>query len=137
MNKLQKHYCGCFRARYTSVETTTRSGVLQPPVLRKMEWTRDIIFRFIELYRAHPLLWDPRNEHHKMKNKKSDAWTEISNCLNVEKVEVMRKMETLVGQFRQEIKKFPQVSLCSSHKITYDIFHKTFSQFSYHLFQRC
>ena len=70
---------------YTSMETTTRSGVLQPPVLRKMEWTRDIIFRFIELYRAHPLLWDPRNEHHKMKNKNSDAWTEISNCLNVEK----------------------------------------------------
>ena len=64
-----------------SFKSSPTASVLILLVFRKMEWTRDIIFRLIELYRAHPFLWDPRNEHHKLKNKKWDAWTEISNHL--------------------------------------------------------
>ena len=64
-----------------SFKRSPTASVLILLVFRKMEWTRDIIFRLIELYRAHPFLWDPRNEHHKLKNKKWDAWTEISNHL--------------------------------------------------------
>lgn len=37
--------------------------------------------------------------------KRSDAWYEIANILNVEKNEVEKKIKNLITQFRRELKK--------------------------------
>lgn len=59
----------------------------------------------IDTYLSSPILWDPSNPDHKNRNKKLDTWKNISDDLNVDRLEVMKKVETLTGQFRREVKK--------------------------------
>lgn len=73
-----------------------------------MEWPRDLVLQLIELYRDNPVLWDPRNPNYKDRTKKSDAWKAISSKLNVDRIHVEKKIDTLTGQLRRELKKMKQ-----------------------------
>lgn len=37
----------------------------------KMSWSNEVTFEFIDLYRNEPVIWNPRHEFHKDKNKVS------------------------------------------------------------------
>ena len=52
-----------------------------------------------------------------MRNKKNDAWKAISEDLDIDKVDVMKKVDTLIGQFRREIKKMVCKSGSGSEEI--------------------
>lgn len=47
-------------------------------VVREMEWSEDQQFDLIREVRARPVIWDPRNQLKKKKNKKDDAFKEIA-----------------------------------------------------------
>lgn len=51
------------------------------------------------------MLWDTTSSNYKNKFKKNDAWSEISNILNIEKSEVEKKMKNCICQFYRECKK--------------------------------
>lgn len=82
-----------------------------------MEWPRDLVLRLIDLYHANPTLWDPTNPNYKDRNKKNDAWKAISTEISVDRVDVVKKIETLVGQFRREVKKMKTKSGAGSDEV--------------------
>jgi hypothetical protein len=57
-----------------------------------MEWSRESISTLIEMYKRLPVLWNVKCEDYKNRNKKHDAWQDISEALNIERVEVEKKI---------------------------------------------
>ncbi|XP_076061989.1 uncharacterized protein LOC143037517 [Oratosquilla oratoria] len=70
-----------------------------------MEWTRDQTLMLIDLYHLHPILWDPLHPEYTNKLKKTDAWKIISDEMQIDRADVEKKMKTLIGQLRREVKK--------------------------------
>lgn len=70
-----------------------------------MELTKEKICQLIDLYYERPILWDQTQSNYKNKYKKNDAWSEISEVMGVEKVEIEKKMKNLIGQFYRECKR--------------------------------
>ncbi|CAH1978382.1 unnamed protein product [Acanthoscelides obtectus] len=69
--------------------------------------TRDFTREFIELYRAHPCLWQTKAKEYLDKNKKNAAYTLLVEKLqsiqpNATKQSVITKINTLRGGFRRE-----------------------------------
>ena len=67
------------------------------------------MLRLIDVYHANPILWDP--------TKKCDTWKAIGAELNVDRLEVMKKIDTLTGQFRREVKKMKPKSGIGSDEV--------------------
>ncbi|CAG9574109.1 unnamed protein product [Danaus chrysippus] len=67
-----------------------------------MDWTNDVVLRFLELYQMHPCIWDPRNVAHKNKTKVDDAWCVIKKELGFPGTikELKRKRESLMSAYR-------------------------------------
>ena len=72
----------------TSVCTTT------PMIISHVLW-------LIDVYRANPMLCDPTNPNYKDLNQKCDTWKAIGAELNVDRLKVMKKIDTQTGQCRQ------------------------------------
>ena len=70
-----------------------------------MELTIKQLIILIELYEAHPALWDPKDTSYKIKVKKVDTWKSILAALSIEQAGVEKKMKTLIGQFHRELEK--------------------------------
>ncbi|KAJ0173650.1 hypothetical protein K1T71_010799 [Dendrolimus kikuchii] len=68
-------------------------------------WSHDKIMQLIELFQSRPLLWDSSTDEYKDKNKKNDAWEEISQTLNVSRKDVETKVHVLRSQFAREKKR--------------------------------
>ena len=84
-----------------------------------MEWTREKTLELIECYRSHTLLWQPTHMMYKNRIKRSDAWLDIGNILNVHQNEAEKKVKNLVAQFRRELKKCREKKSGSSCADTY------------------
>ncbi|XP_048006247.1 uncharacterized protein LOC125241694 [Leguminivora glycinivorella] len=70
-----------------------------------MAWTSSEVLQFIENYRNEPVIWNPKNVHHKNKNKVNDAWSRIAENMHVPISELKRKKESLMTSFRIHNKK--------------------------------
>ncbi|XP_047503412.1 uncharacterized protein LOC125048665 [Pieris napi] len=68
-------------------------------------WSNDKIMQLIELFQSKPLLWDCSIKQYKDRNKKNDAFEEISQVLNIPKKDVETKIHVLRTQFTREKKK--------------------------------
>ncbi|CAG4990254.1 unnamed protein product [Colias eurytheme] len=68
-------------------------------------WSNDKIMQLIELFQSKPLLWDSSIKEYKGRNKKNDAFEEISQALNIPKKNVETKIHVLRTQFTREKKK--------------------------------
>ena len=68
-------------------------------------WSNDKIMQLIELFQSKPLLWDSSIKEYKDRNKKNDAFEEISQALNIPKKDVETKIHVLRTQFTREKKK--------------------------------
>lgn len=75
-------------------------------------WTNELVLKFIELYQAEPLLWNPRNSQHKNRNAVIDAWQRIQVGLNCQFAiaELKRKRESLMSTYRLHSRKIKESS---------------------------
>ncbi|CAG4950316.1 unnamed protein product [Parnassius apollo] len=48
-----------------------------------MNWDKETVVRFLELYQMNPCIWDPGNEGHKNRQRVNDAWNTIKDNLGV------------------------------------------------------
>lgn len=67
-----------------------------------MEWSQDSCIKLIEVYKAHPVLWNPSDLNYFKKNFKSDAWAEISSKVGVQENECRDKIVSLLSSYRRE-----------------------------------
>ncbi|XP_072948616.1 uncharacterized protein [Epargyreus clarus] len=68
----------------------------------KVEWTNELTLQFLDLYRSHPCIWDPKNDGHKNKSRLNTAWMDIKNQLGgvFTVQELKRKKESLMAAYR-------------------------------------
>ena len=52
-----------------------------------MDWTKDKTLELIECYQSHTFLWQQKHMKYKNRIKRSDAWLDIANVLNVDRKE--------------------------------------------------
>lgn len=53
----------------------------------------------INLYKWHPILWDPSDPKYKLSKLKIDYWLEIANEMGKDVISVKKKMESLPFSF--------------------------------------
>lgn len=92
------------------MQTTSCWEPLEGSGCAGMEWTRELVLRLIDAYHSYPMLWDPTDPDYKNRREKYDAWKNISEELNVDRAEVIKKVEILTTQFRREVKKMKRKS---------------------------
>jgi len=67
-----------------------------------MEWTDEVCLHLIHLYKLRLILWDPHDPQYKLGKKKIDFWTEITQILQLDVIEVRKKMDSLLASFQRE-----------------------------------
>ncbi|RZF48460.1 hypothetical protein LSTR_LSTR009144 [Laodelphax striatellus] len=88
-----------------------------------MEWSKENILEFIDLYKETTVLWDPRDPFHYNKVKKNEAWEDIAREIGRSADECRRKMEYLLAALRREKMKIKSSLLKGKdHKITWFAF---------------
>lgn len=68
-----------------------------------MEWTNEVIFKFLDLYESEPVIWNPRNVYHKDRSYVHDAWIRVQAQMSVEcsLKELKWKKENLMSTYRK------------------------------------
>ncbi|EDW01923.1 uncharacterized protein LOC6560039 [Drosophila grimshawi] len=74
--------------------------------LRGTIWTREKIYRLIELYRASDCLWNHYSELYKNKDCRNKAIDHICSTLGITKLDYGKKVHNLRNQFNSELKKY-------------------------------
>lgn len=76
-----------------------------------MEWTREVLSEFIELYRERPCLWKIKDADYVNKNLKREAYENLitflksKNYKNITIKDVKTKIQNIRNAFRRECKK--------------------------------
>nr|CAH7723793.1 unnamed protein product [Callosobruchus chinensis] len=65
-------------------------------------WTNEKCLILIGLYESDIVLWDPKYEQYFSRQKKEDAWRDISISMEIDVEEIKKKMTSLLGSFRRE-----------------------------------
>ncbi|ALC42640.1 CG10904 [Drosophila busckii] len=87
----------------TSPSTTKKRG---HPRHKSTMWTREKIFKLIELYRKSDCLWNHYSKLYKNKECRTKAIEHICSSLNITKNDYGKKVHNLRNQFNSELKKF-------------------------------
>ncbi|EDW71373.1 uncharacterized protein [Drosophila virilis] len=69
-------------------------------------WTREKIYKLIELYRASECLWNHYSELYKNKSCRNKAINRICTALEISKIDYGKKVHNLRNQFNSELKKY-------------------------------
>ncbi|KAH8261661.1 hypothetical protein KR044_013014 [Drosophila immigrans] len=69
-------------------------------------WTREKIYKLIELYRASDCLWNHYSELYKNKDSRTKAIDHICSSLGITKYDYGKKVHNLRNQFNSELKKY-------------------------------
>ncbi|XP_023171838.2 uncharacterized protein LOC111600108 [Drosophila hydei] len=69
-------------------------------------WTREKIYKLIELYRASDCLWNHYSELYKNKDCRNKAIDRICKTLEITKIDYGKKVHNLRNQFNSELKKY-------------------------------
>jgi len=67
----------------------------------KTMWNEERVKELIDLYRQYNLLWDSRHPDFKNRAKKNEAIKEMGCLLNCESLEVERKIQVILAQYRR------------------------------------
>lgn len=67
-----------------------------------IEWNRRQVQQVAELYREKRELWDIKDDHYHIKNKKNDAWQWIAEGMGCNVDEVKKKITSLLSSYRRE-----------------------------------
>ncbi|KAL7633564.1 UNVERIFIED_CONTAM: hypothetical protein RMT77_016097 [Armadillidium vulgare] len=65
-------------------------------------WAEESSLYLIEVYKSHPMLWDPKDPNYYRKSVKEDAWREISDLLGQSEDKCRNKMLSLLSSYRRE-----------------------------------
>lgn len=76
------------------------------------KWTEDKTIRLIRLFRAKPLLWDPKHKLRYKKTAKPAMWNAISAKLKMSPEECKDKIVNLMSGFRREKAKLLRALTC-------------------------
>lgn len=74
-------------------------------------WSRDLITDFINLYKSYPCLWKIKSEAYKNRNLRDEAYNKMTEFCrlrgfpNANRDFVVKKIQSLRGSFRKELKK--------------------------------
>lgn len=84
-----------------------RRSILQ---VTAMEWTREILTDFIEIYRSHSCLWQVKTKEYTNKNLKNRAYDDLVNYCkahfpNADRGFVTKKIQNIRAAFRKEANK--------------------------------
>ncbi|CAH2088732.1 unnamed protein product [Euphydryas editha] len=73
-----------------------------------MNWDKETVIRFLELYQMNPCIWDPQNEGHKNRQRVKDAWNTIKDNMGVpcSLQDLKKKKESLMSAYRGYKTKF-------------------------------
>ncbi|XP_022186586.2 uncharacterized protein LOC111045461 [Nilaparvata lugens] len=92
-------------------------------VIGGMEWSKENILEFIDLYKETTVLWDPKDPFHYNKVKKNEAWEDIAREIGRSAEECRKKMEYLLAALRREKMKIKSSLVKGKdHKITWFAF---------------
>lgn len=71
------------------------------------EWSNDLVFEFLELYAAEPVLYDPKHPYHKNKKMINNAWDRIQQGFGVAMPvsELKKKKDSLMASFRYQMRR--------------------------------
>ncbi|XP_076766448.1 uncharacterized protein LOC143433171 [Xylocopa sonorina] len=81
-----------------------------------MEWSKDMGYTLVRLYRNKEIIWNPQNPEYHQKDKRNDAWQELATELSavikkpVSALECKRKMDAILSSFRREKGKVKRLS---------------------------
>lgn len=70
--------------------------------LQDKKWDKLKIIKFIKLYEENTLLWDTNDINYRHKIKKAEAIQKIAKILDSNYEEIMKKLNTLLTQYRRE-----------------------------------
>lgn len=65
------------------------------------EWNKANLIRFIEKIRETPVIWNPKEEDYKCKDKRLDSFNSVAEDFGIPRDEVERKWRVLQTQFRR------------------------------------
>lgn len=84
----------------SSISSRTQIGT---PSVR---WENDLIINMIELHQTQECLWNPSDKRFNCRRSKDIAWRNIAEILEIDVLEVKRKMKNVIGQYFREKKKY-------------------------------
>lgn len=67
-----------------------------------MEWDHESTLSFIDKYKKHCILWDPKDPHYYNKLKKQDAWETLAQEVGMPWEGCKKKMNNLLAALRRE-----------------------------------
>ncbi|XP_011552565.3 uncharacterized protein LOC105384090 [Plutella xylostella] len=72
-----------------------------------MNMSNDVVMEFLTLYRAEPILWDPKHPLHRNRSEVSDGWLRIQNAISINCTvsDLKKKKESLMTSFRMHTNK--------------------------------
>lgn len=82
----------------------------------KQLWSIEKTISLIQAYEMHPLLWNPRDKLYKNKYKRNDAITEIASLVECSVLEVKKKLESVLSQYRREKKNVTKSGMATSDR---------------------
>ncbi|CAH1967380.1 unnamed protein product [Acanthoscelides obtectus] len=60
-------------------------------------WTNEKVVEFLQLYQAHPIIWNAPRKDHKNRNLQADAWRNIQqNMKMIYSIEELKKKPKLL-----------------------------------------
>lgn len=82
----------------------------------KQLWSIEKTVSLIQAYEMHPLLWNPREKLYKNKYKRNDAITDIASHVGCSVLEVKKKLESVLAQYRREKKNVTKSGMATSDR---------------------
>lgn len=94
-----------------------------------MAWSNETVLTFLELYRSHPCIWDPKDVAYKDKTQHKKAWIDIKNKLGGQcsVKELKRKKDSLMATYRTYRTKIKKLELSG----TTNLYMPTWFAYSY------
>lgn len=81
------------------------------------EWRNDLVFEFLELYAAEPVLYDPKHPYHKNKKMINNAWERIQQGFSVAMPvsELKKKKDSVMASFRYQMRRKKEAMSMGEH----------------------
>lgn len=74
--------------------------ILRLVVIMASEWNDELVLTFIEEFKKYQCLWNPKDIDRKSKNKKNDAYHDLSLHFKKPKEEIKKKINNLIQSYR-------------------------------------
>lgn len=84
--------------------------------INKQLWSVEKTISLIQAYELHPLLWNPSEKLYKNKYKRNDAIMEIASDMGCSVLDVKKKLESVLAQYRREKKNVTKSGMATSDR---------------------